>query len=298
MSLQILQNKSITEEMEVYSKMIYKALNNLLPQDGYRLTEAMRYSLLSGGKCLRSFYLIKVGLALGAKLEDLLLPAACIEMIHTYSLIHDDLPAMDDDDIRRGKLTCHKEYDEATAILAGDSLLTLAFELLSSSQLAIMESDKIKIISIIALAIGYKGMAGGQMLDMLYEDKEVNIQDILVMQGMKTAKLFEASGHIAAIISKTSDILMAKVIKASFALGLTFQIVDDILDEIGDEKLIGKKTKKDIARGKSSIIAKLGVDGARNRALEIICVAQKVIECEMISDFYQDISKFIIERQY
>ena len=256
-------------------------LLSILPAGNSRLVEAMRYSTISNSKYIRSFYLTQIAKSLEIENDQLLtLSSLAIEIIHTYSLIHDDLPAMDNDDMRRGKPTCHKQFDEATAILAGDSLLTFAFE----------------IISIIAKAIGYEGMAGGQMLDIMFEKQQVSNSQICMMQGMKTAQLFSACGQIAAVIAGVSEERYANIMKFSYAFGLCFQIIDDILDEVGDEGKIGKKIKKDIGIGKARLVEIFGIDGAKQQAVNLIQWGLKFVKCEPNFSFYKDISDYIINR--
>jgi len=293
------QDTTIMNEVNACSKEIYQYLSNLLPEEKFRLTAAMRYSLVSNGKCLRSFFLIQTAKGLGINDPDLLkLHAAVIEMIHTYSLIHDDLPAMDDDDTRRGKPSCHKQFDEATAILAGDSLLTLAFEILASDLNNIETAKKNQIILVLAQAIGYQGMAGGQMYDIMFEKQKVSNLEIYLMQGMKTARLFMACGHIAAIIAELPLEKCENIMKYSYALGLSFQIIDDILDEIGDEQLIGKKTKKDTNHGKARLIEAFGVNGTRDQAKLLMNWGRNFVKDEANYDFYKNLANYIINRNY
>lgn len=291
--------KLMMNEINACSKNLYSYLASLLPDDGFRLSVAMKYSLISNGKCLRSFFLIETAKSLGVEDKELLkLPAAVIEMIHTYSLIHDDLPAMDNDDIRRGKPSCHKKFDEATAILAGDSLLTLAFELLASEQNKIDIVQKNQIISILARAIGFQGMAGGQMYDMMFEMKEVPSSEIYLMQGMKTAELFMACGQIAAVLANSNQARLENIMKYSYALGLTFQIIDDLLDEIGDEHLIGKKTKKDTNKGKARLIDIFGIEEAKNQAKQLMNWGLHFVKNEPSYNFFKNLADFIIHREY
>jgi farnesyl diphosphate synthase len=299
MNADFMMEQTVKSKLAAFAQMMQIQLSDVLPNGDARLIEAMRYSALSDSKYIRSFYINEIVKTLtGKSCEFAMRAGLAIEMIHTYSLIHDDLPAMDDDDLRRGKLTCHKYYDEATAILAGDSLLTFAFELLSDSSTYATAEMRIKIINVVAKSIGYCGMAGGQMLDMLYEKKPISLEQIYTMQGMKTAALFRACGQLAAIILNVDLYRTANIMKFSYALGLSFQIIDDILDEIGDVKKIGKHTKKDLESGKARLVENFGVDGAREQADRLLNWGLEYVKHESNFAFYQDIAHYIKTRQY
>jgi farnesyl diphosphate synthase len=282
------------------AKKIFAHLDFLLKSEGKnsRLLEAMRYSLLSGGKCLRSFFMIEAGRAFGVDEALLLTPASCLEIIHSYSLIHDDLPAMDDDDLRRGKPSCHIQFDEATAILAGDALLTIAFEILSSNDNGIEDSKKLSMINVIAKSIGHLGMAGGQMLDMIFEKENPSIAEILKMQRMKTAYLFAAAGANSAIMAELGSHQYEALVSYSFCMGLVFQIVDDLLDEDGTASQLGKKTGKDAKRGKASLHSLMGMEEARRVAKFISAWGlKKLKENDIEKDIFTDISEFLLNRK-
>ena len=231
--------------------------NYLKNQKNTELMKPMKYGLLPGGKKVRSKILIDVGKIFRIKDKSLIQIGAAVECIHAYSLIHDDLPCMDDDDLRRGKLSTHKKFGEATAVLAGNSLLTLAFEILSDEKLKLKNNIKVKLINIISEFSGHSGIAGGQYLDLNFEKKRVSKRKIIDMQLNKTGKLFSFSTIAPLIIAnKFGKINQFK--KIGLDIGLLFQIVDDLIDYRGSSKIAGKKTKKDLKKGKATLINFLG----------------------------------------
>ena len=235
----------------------FKALlNNKL--DKSSLSKAMFYGSMNGGKRIRPFLVMESAKIAKISSNDTFIIASSIECIHSYSLIHDDLPSMDDDDFRRGKLSTHKKFNEATAILAGDALHDLAFELISGSLNNINYLSKIKLINYLSLCIGHKGLALGQSLDLEFENKILSINKVLDMYSKKTAKLFEFSFSAPFILKDESkkDIMFAKEYGNLF--GLIFQIIDDLIDEIGTFKKIGKTPGKDIKQGKSTVLGLIG----------------------------------------
>ncbi|MDD3650495.1 (2E,6E)-farnesyl diphosphate synthase [Immundisolibacter sp.] len=244
-------------------------LDRLLPPADLpvaRLAEAMRYAALGGGKRLRAALVYAGGEALGADPAALDAPAAAVELIHAYSLVHDDLPAMDDDDLRRGKPTCHRAFDEATAILAGDALQTLAFEVLAAAE-AIAPERRLAMLRELARASGVHGMAGGQALDLAAEGKRLTLPELETVHRGKTGALIVASVRLGALVAPAADApLLAALAAYGQALGLCFQIQDDILDIDGDTATLGKTAGADSARGKATYPALLGIDGARERA--------------------------------
>ncbi|MEY4847832.1 MAG: hypothetical protein RLZZ36_945, partial [Pseudomonadota bacterium] len=242
------------------------------PQAGsQRLTEAMRYSALGGGKRLRPTLVYTAGVALGASLEALDDPAAAVELIHVYSLVHDDLPAMDDDDLRRGRPSCHRAFDEATAILAGDALQALAFEILAGPEhLADQEAVRRRIMCrLLAHRIGTVGMAGGQAIDLESVGKRIDLAALQDMHRRKTGALIEASVLLGAVAAGvTSGPSYQALQDYSAAIGLAFQIQDDILDVTGTTDSIGKVAGADAALDKPTYTSLLGLDGARRAAAE------------------------------
>ena len=249
-----------------------RLLPRLHPEDGYegeaRVFEAMRYSSLGGGKRLRAFFVLaSAGLF---KVGDVpaLRTASAIEFVHAYSLIHDDLPSMDDDDLRRGKPSCHKQFDEATAILAGDALQALAFEVLAHEETHGDASVRAHLVADLARAAGARGMVGGQMLDLLAEQHgaDQSIGAITHLQRLKTGALISFSCTAGAILGKAAEPSRAALSAYAHDLGLAFQIVDDLLDVEGNAAELGKTPGKDQAAGKATFVSVLGVERARAQA--------------------------------
>lgn len=223
------------------------------------LFQALKYGLFSGGKKFRSYLIVSSGKLFNLNYKQLIAVGAAVECMHSYSLIHDDLPSMDDDDFRRGKKSTHKVFGEATAILAGNSLLTLAFEILSSNNININTKSKINLINALASSAGYSGIAGGQFLDLKFEKMRVNKNLIIDMQNKKTGELISFCTESAAILAnKNSHRKSLK--KIGLDIGLLFQITDDLLDLYGDKKKTGKPTRRDKKNGKATIIKSLGVN--------------------------------------
>ena len=223
------------------------------------LIKPMRYGLLPGGKKIRSKLILDVGKIFKIKYQNLIRISAAVECIHAYSLIHDDLPCMDNDSLRRGKLSTHKKFGESTAILAGNSLLTFAFEILSQKNFKLDDKIKIKLVNLIAKCSGHSGIAGGQYLDLSFERKKIPLKKIIEMQIKKTGKLFSFCCMAPIIISKKFNHLK-KFDKIGSDIGLLFQIADDLIDYSGNSKIAGKKTKKDAVKGKATLISLLGYE--------------------------------------
>jgi len=281
-------------------EVIDKYLDFLLPSEESLprlLHRAMRYSIFAGGKRFRPILLIAVGETLGVEEEYLIEPACAIECIHTYSLIHDDLPCIDNDDYRRGKLTNHKVFGEAIAVLAGDALLTIAFQILSKSRI-VEENPRIgmKIIQCISQAAGTCGMLGGQVLDISYEDKEVTDEEILEMDFMKTAQLIKASVMVAAYIAEADAGTEIKLGRYGEKLGIAFQIADDLLDVQGSEEQVGKKVRKDILAKKATLCASLGCDAAREKAESLIKEAINEIKSIDKFLFLEGFANYVLNR--
>jgi farnesyl diphosphate synthase len=241
----------------------------------------MRYSVLAGGKRLRPALVLATADMLGASPEVAAIPAVAVELVHVYSLIHDDLPAMDDDDWRRGQPSCHKAFDEATAILAGDALQTLAFEILAGEPMAgCPPARRLAMMHELALACGTRGMGGGQALDLDASGKTLTLAALRQLHGWKTGALIRASvvlGALCAVEADDADVLMPL---RTFAeeVGLAFQIQDDILDVVGDQQRLGKMPGSDSARDKTTYVTLLGVEGARQEALQRRDLALQALE--------------------
>ena len=270
----------LKQYLEARRLMVEEALEVALPQqDGpeSRVVEAMRYSLFAGGKRLRPILCLAASEAVGGDLKAAM-PAGCaLEMIHTYSLIHDDLPAMDDDDLRRGKPTNHKVFGEAIAILAGDGLLTEAFVLLSDYN-SLLPERAVQVIGVIAEAASYRGMVGGQVVDILSQNKRADLETVQQMHSRKTAALIAAATESGALAGKGSEAQVAALARYGRAIGLAFQIADDILDIEGDTELLGKTTGADEARGKVTYPAAVGLERSRQAANEMLNDALAALE--------------------
>ena len=250
------------KKLKKISKKVNYYLNSYLSKfNSSNLIVPMKYGLFPGGKKIRSKIIFDVGKIFNVKKKNLLILAASVEAIHAYSLIHDDLPCMDNDKLRRGKPSTHIKFGESTAILAGNSLLTTAFEILSDENLKVEDKIKAKLINFLSRCSGQTGIAGGQYLDLSYEKKKVSLQKILNMELKKTGKLFEFCCVAPLLINKKQKNI--KVFsKIGKDIGLLFQIVDDMIDFKGITKLAGKKTKKDVKKGKATIISLLGYKNA------------------------------------
>jgi len=226
------------------------------------LLKPMKYGLFSGGKGFRSKIIVDTGKIFNIDYNLLKALSAAVECVHSYSLIHDDLPCMDDDDIRRGKLSTHKKFGESTAILSGNSLLTLAFEILSDKKLKLKSKIKTELIYSLAICSGHSGMAGGQYLDLNFEHKKVNKSLLTEMQNKKTGKLFSFCCGSSAIIKEKKLSVKRDLNQIGLQMGLLYQISDDLIDVKGNSNKVGKSTKKDIKRGKATLINLLGYSNA------------------------------------
>ena len=250
------------KKLKKISKRVNYYLNSYLSKfNSSDLIVPMKYGLFPGGKKIRSKIIFDVGKIFNVKKRHLLILAASVEAIHAYSLIHDDLPCMDNDKLRRGKPSTHVKFGESTAILAGNSLLTTAFEILSDENLKVENKTKSRLINLLSRCSGQTGIAGGQYLDLSYEKKKVSLQKILNMELKKTGKLFEFCCVAPLLINKNQTNLRS-FSKIGKDIGLLFQIVDDMIDFKGITKLAGKKTKKDLKKGKATIISLLGYKNA------------------------------------
>jgi farnesyl diphosphate synthase len=284
------------------TKAVTDLLDKLLPIDDKKpeskLMEAMRYATLSSGKRIRPFMVVSSAEIFGVSTQSALRTAAAIEMVHCYSLVHDDLPAMDNDDLRRGLPTCHIKYDEATAILAGDALLTKAFEVLAQEETHTDPLVRAELVLGLSKAIGDEGMVGGQMLDLLAEQRELDMPEITRLQRMKTGMLIGISCEAGAILGKGSKQNRHALHAYAHDLGLAFQIVDDLLDVEGTAEEVGKKTGKDADAGKATFVSLLGHERARNQADMLAEQAIRHLDLfEGKADPLRDLAKFVVKRR-
>lgn len=257
-------------QLDQWRARMEDALSRRLPPAGrlpQRLHEAMRYSVLGGGKRVRPILLLATARALGLPEEQVEAAACALELVHVYSLVHDDLPAMDDDDLRRGRPTCHKAFDEATALLVGDALQSLAFELLARDPgLPDAPMVRVRLVGLLAEAIGSLGMAGGQAIDLQSEGRSLSIEQVEQLHALKTGALIRAAVMMGAACVPALDARLERAL-AGFAtpIGLAFQIQDDLLDELSDTATLGKVAGADRERGKSTHPAILGIAGSQER---------------------------------
>ncbi len=263
----------LKEALEETAQMVDKTISRMIPETELaesQLYDAMRYGTLGGGKRLRPFMVMQSSKLFGVDAARAKRVAVAIEMVHAYSLIHDDLPAMDNSDMRRGKLAVHRAYDEATAILAGDALLTTAFETLVDSDTHEDPNVRCALVASLAAASGIQGMVGGQMLDLVGENEEFDLGTISRLQRMKTGKLMAFACESGAILGKASDQYRRALCSYAYDLGLAFQVTDDILDVEADPSQTGKPANQDDKAGKSTFVSTLGKEQARQRAEMLI----------------------------
>jgi farnesyl diphosphate synthase len=280
---------------------IETALDALLPESNgleSRLYQAMRYATLNGGKRFRPFLVLESA-RLFAVSEACALRVACaVEMVHCYSLVHDDLPAMDNDDLRRGRPTVHKQFDDATAILAGDALLTAAFAVLADPLTHSDAHVRAELVLSLANAAGAEGMVGGQMIDLAAERRELDIGAISRLQRLKTGALICFAAEAGAILGKTPQPLREALRGYAQALGLAFQMTDDLLDAEGSSSEVGKRTGKDAARGKATFVSLMGIE--RTRAQAGMLAEQAAEHLDLFgekADLLRDVARWVIDRR-
>lgn len=297
-------SNSVLTSLTQYQQRVEQQLQQILLARGcsdQRLLDAMSYSLLLGGKRVRPFLVYSCGQMLGATLDDLDGPAAALEAIHSYSLIHDDLPAMDNDDLRRGKATCHKAFDEATAILAGDALQALAFEALCSHPYRhVAATDIVQMLQQLAYAAGYNGMCGGQAIDLAQTNQPSTLAQLEQMHRLKTGALIECAVLLAWQCSphRRSEEKEALLVFAR-ALGLAFQVQDDILDIESDTTTLGKPQGSDSKANKSTYPALLGLDAAKEKARQLYQQAlQALTQLPYNTDELRAFAQYVIERRF
>jgi farnesyl diphosphate synthase len=265
-----------------------------------RLVEAMRYSSLGGGKRLRPFLVVESAAVFAVAREAALLAGAALECIHCYSLIHDDLPAMDNSDLRRGRPTLHKAYDDATAILAGDALLTIAFDIITRDEIHREPAVRLALTRALARASGVGGMAGGQMLDLAGEGRFGDREpvDVARLQQMKTGALLRFGCIAGAILGQASQKEYLALDDFGRALGEAFQIADDLLDVEGDAAALGKQTGQDAVLGKTTFVTQLGIDGARRRLRDLLARADSALSIfGAKADVLRAAARFVVERK-
>ena len=291
---------NIESKIANFSHEFEKKLLDLIPKTQHfsdKLNKAMSYVIRVGGKRLRPILVDEISSILNVNKEHSNRVGASVEFIHCYSLVHDDLPAMDNDDMRRGNATCHKKFDDATAILVGDAFQSLAFQILTDKKTHNDSTIRCRLVEELTFSAGLQGMVGGQMLDLEAEKKTLNLENIYQLQSLKTGELFRFS-CIAPCILANKEKEIEIFSKFSSKLGLAFQIKDDLLDVEGDEIEIGKKTGKDKTRGKETLISLLGIDNAKIKSQELINEAIKVLEpYGNKAENLINLTNFIIERK-
>ena len=271
---------ALNESMKLEGAKADAALERLLPPvegDHARVCEAMHYAVFAGGKRLRPFLILKGAALFGVPESRALRAAAAIEMLHTYSLVHDDLPCMDDDDLRRGRPTTHRQFDEATAVLAGDALLTRAFEVLADPETHPDGGVRAGLVARLASAGGTSGMIGGQMMDMLAPERDYDMDGVMLLQRMKTGALFEFSCEAGPILAEAGARDRQNLRDYARDLGLAFQISDDLIDALGTTEQAGKAVGKDQEQGKATLISLYGVERARTEARRLAEQAAAVL---------------------
>lgn len=292
------KNKLIFDE---YREIINNALEKICekrPQLREIICEAMEYSLCAGGKRIRPMLMLEFCRICGGDYKKYVEIACCIEMIHTFSLIHDDLPCMDNDDFRRGRPSCHKKFPESIALLAGDALNTLPFEIISDYALKgiISFETAVKLIKIISHAVGVEGMIGGQVIDIESEKRKISLDELNTLQTLKTGALIEASCEMGCVLAGREDLIdYAK--KYAEYLGRAFQIVDDILDVEGSFEEMGKTIGKDENSEKSTYVTLLGLEKSKEISLQLTNDAVKILENFENTDYLTDLTKYLLDRK-
>ena len=286
-------NEYISFTESTLKKFSYK--NKLVLQSS--VADAMNYSLEAGGKRIRPVLVLAFCHMCGGDYRKAAAPAAAIEMIHTFSLIHDDLPCMDNDDFRRGKPSCHKKFGEACAVLAGDALAIRPFQFFAESELN--DSMKIKLIAELACSSGAEGMIGGQIIDMENEQRStVNGENLRMMYALKTGRLIKTSCVMGCIAAEASDEQVKNAEEYAHCLGLAFQIIDDILDVTGDEAALGKPIGSDAEENKTTFVTLYGIENAREEAVKLTDKAMKILGRFDNNEFLIELTKYLLDRNY
>ncbi len=292
---------SLQEQLTQTVEALNKTITRLLPETDLPeapLFEAMRYGTLNGGKRLRPFLVIQCAKLFNVDPKRSRRVAAALEFVHCYSLIHDDLPAMDNADLRRGKPSTHKAFDEATAILAGDALLTLAFEVLADSETHEDPRVRVELVAALAQASGGHGLCGGQMLDLIGERSSFDLGTISRLQRMKTGKLMSFACEAGAILGKAGEPQKKALLNYANDLGLAFQVTDDILDVESNVTVLGKDTGKDNQAGKSTFVSTMGKEQARARAEMLVAQAKRHLAIfEGRAEMLEDLADYVLKRR-
>lgn len=277
--------------------IVERRLIDLLPEcrDGQdEVVEAMKYSLLNGGKRLRPVFCLEFAKACGADRYTALELACAVEYVHTYSLIHDDLPCMDNDDMRRGKPSCHKQFGEATALLAGDALLTHAFQIIAVSN--IDDEKKVLAVQLLSQNSGVEGMLGGQVIDLKYESESPTLKQLLSVHRLKTGALISAACLLGCIATGASDVQISAASRFAYNLGIAFQIKDDILDVVGDSNILGKPAGSDAANDKVTYVSLVGLDKAQQDVQTLTDNAVKCLGVFENTEFLQLLADKLVNR--
>lgn len=299
-----MNDTALTQYIEASQQRVNERLDYWLEQQeklAPRLVDAMRYATFNGGKRIRPVLAFAAAEALGGTADDAIDAACALEMVHSYSLVHDDLPAMDNDALRRGQPTCHIAFDEATAILAGDALQCLAFEVLANSPLQVMTDQvRIRMLQCLSSASGTAGMAGGQALDLEAEGRSLNLADLEKIHRHKTGKLISASVLMGAMVASGNDQAQIDcLVEYADAIGLAFQVWDDVLDVIGDTATLGKQQGADIALNKATYPQLLGLEAAKDYAMALNERAQKALATfDHKANTLRALSSYIVSRTH
>ncbi len=291
----------LQEAMDQCTESVNTMIDHLLPETDLpeaRLYDAMRYGVLNGGKRLRPFMVMQAASLFNVDPNRARRAAAGVEFLHSYSLIHDDLPAMDNSDLRRGKPSLHRQYDEATAILAGDALLTLAFEVMGDRETHPDPSVRVELVRKLAVASGGHGMCGGQMLDLLGEKEEFGVGTISRMQRMKTGQLFAFACEAGGVLGKAGDAQKKALCSYAYDLGLAFQVTDDVLDVEADPNDTGKPANQDEQAGKSTFVSTMGKEQAKARAEMLVHQAIRHLRIfDGRAEMLKELAMYVLQRR-
>lgn len=292
---------SLSAAMAHAASSVTETMERILPRSDFaeqKLFEAMRYGVLNGGKRLRPFLVLNAASLFGVDEDCALRAAAALECVHCYSLVHDDLPAMDNSELRRGKPTVHVQYDEATAILAGDALLTIAFEILADARTHEDPKVRCALVACLARAAGANGMVGGQMLDLIAETTQLDIGAITRLQRMKTGELIACGTEMGGLLGKASPQHLGALRAYAHDLGLAFQIIDDLLDAEGTQEETGKPVQRDEKAGKATFVTILGLERAREQAglLSEQAVRHLSVFAGRAKNL-EDVARFVVDRK-